>query len=163
MRTTQIILEIVHDRGKQGLNLERVYRLLYNKDLYLTAYGKLYANKGALTKGIDSDDTIQGMNLGRIDKIINQLKAGTYQWTPVRRVNIPKKNGKARPLGILVWSDKLLQEVIRMILEAYYNPQFSDLSHGYRPQRGCHTALQEIGKWHGTKWYIEADLEKCYD
>ncbi|MFC1975862.1 reverse transcriptase domain-containing protein [Chloroflexota bacterium] len=140
-----------------------MYRLLYNKDLYLTAYGKLYANKGALTKGIDANDTIQGMNLERIDKIINQLKSGTYQWTSVRRVNIPKKKDKTRPIGILVWSDKLLQEVIRMVLEAYYNPQFSDLSHGYRPQRGCHTALQEISKWHGTKWYIEADLEKCFD
>ena len=99
----------------------------------------------------------------RIDKIIDKLKTGTYQWIPARRVNIPKKNGKTRPIGVLVWSNKLLQEVIRMILEAYYNPQFSNLSHGYRPQRGCHTALQEIGKWHGTKWFIEADLEKCFD
>lgn len=163
MRTTQTILEMVHDRGKRGLSLERVYRLLYNENLYLAAYGKLYANDGAMTQGIDDNDTIQGMSLGRIDEIINKLKSGTYQWAPVRRVNIPKKKGQTRPIGVSVWSDKLLQEVIRMILEAYYNPQFSNLSHGYRPKRGCHTALQEIGRWHGTKWYIEADLEKCFD
>ncbi|MCK6623922.1 MAG: hypothetical protein L6R45_01960 [Anaerolineae bacterium] len=163
MRTTQTILEMVHHRGQQGLDLERVYRLLYNEELYLAAYGKLYANEGALTPGIDPDDTVQNMNRQRIADIINDLKTGTYQWTPVRRVNIPKKKGKTRPIGILVWRDKLLQEVIRMILEAYYNPQFSELSHGYRPHRGCHTALQEISKWHGTKWFVEADLEKCFD
>jgi group II intron reverse transcriptase/maturase len=163
MRTTQTILEIVHNRGARGLPLERVYRLLYNKELYLTAYGQLYANKGALTKGIDANDTVQGMNMERIDQIIDQLRNGTYRWQPVKRVYIPKKNGKRRLLGILVWRDKLLQEVIRILLEAYYEPQFSSLSHGYRPQKGCHTALQEISKWHGTKWFIEADLEKCFD
>jgi group II intron reverse transcriptase/maturase len=163
MRTTQTILEMVHARGKQGITLERIYRLLYTKDLYLTAYGKLYANEGALTRGVDEQDTMQGMNLERIDQIIEQLKTGTYQWQPVRRVNIPKPNGKTRPLGILVWSDKLLQEAIRMILDAYYDPQFSTHAHGYRSQRGCHTALQEIGSWHGMTWFIEADLEKCFD
>lgn len=163
MRTTQTILEMVHHRGQQGLDLERVYRLLYNEELYLAAYGKLYANEGALTPGIDPHDTVQNMNRQRIADIINDLKTGTYQWTPVRRVNIPKAKGKTRPIGILVWRDRLLQEVIRMILEAYYNPQFSELSHGYRPHRGCHTALQEISKWHGTKWFVEADLEKCFD
>ena len=163
MRTTDTILEIVHNRGKAGLKLERVYRLLYNRNLYLSAYGKLYANKGTLTKGVDNHDTIQNMNLERVDTIIDKLKTGTYQWRPVRRVHIPKKKGKTRPIGILVWQDKLLQEVIRMILAAYYEPQFSSFSHGYRPGRGCHTALQEVGKWHGTKWFIEADLENCFD
>ena len=163
MRTTQSILEMVHARGTKGLTLERVYRLLYTKDLYLTAYGKLYANDGALTVGVDEQDTMQGMNLEQIDQIIEQLKTGTYQWQPVRRVNIPKQNGKTRPIGILVWSDKLLQETIRMVLESYYDPQFSTHSHGYRSQRGCHTALQEIGRWHGMTWFIEADLEKCFD
>ena len=163
MRTTQNILEIIHHRGSKKLPLERVYRLLYNKELYLTAYGKLYANKGALTKGMDANDTVQGMSLKRIETIINKLKLGKYQWQPVRRVYIPKKKGENRPIGILTWSDKLLQEVIRILLEAYYEPQFSPLSHGYRPQKGCHTALQEISKWHATKWFIEADLEKCFD
>jgi retron-type reverse transcriptase len=92
---------MVHARGQQGLPLERIYRLLYTKDLYLTAYGKLYANEGALTRGVAEQDTIQGMNLARIDHIIAQLKTGTYQWQPVRRVNIPKQNGKTRPIGIL--------------------------------------------------------------
>jgi retron-type reverse transcriptase len=124
------------------------------------AYGKLYANKGATTKGVDPEDTVDGMSIERIDRIIEKLKNGTYQWQPVKRTGIPKKNGKMRPIGIAVWSDKLLQEVIRMILEAYYEPRFSKRSHGFRPERGCHTALQEIyATWQGTKWFIEGDIK----
>ena len=138
--------------------------MICNRDLFLAAYGKLYANKGATTPGIDPDDTVDGMSLKRIDKIIKQLQEGTYQWKPVKRVYIPKKNGKLRPLGLPSWNDKLVQEVIRMVLEAYYEPQFSRYSHGYRPERGCHTALDEIRqKWKGVKWFIEIDIKGCFD
>jgi retron-type reverse transcriptase len=122
MQTAQTYLELVRERGKKGLPLERVYRQLFNRDLYLRAYGKIYGNKGAMTHGV-TDETPDGMSLEKIDAIIEALRYERYQWLPARRVYIPKKNGKKRPLGMPVWSDKLLQEVIRLILEAYFEPQ----------------------------------------
>lgn len=115
-----------------------------------------------MTKGANPTDTIDGMSMARIEAIITSLKNNTYQWIPVRRTYINKKSGGKRPLGILSWSDKLLQEVIRMVLEAYYEPRFSNDSHGFSPNRGCHTALQDIRyKWSGTKWFIEGDIRAC--
>ena len=162
MRTAKTILTVIHERGKQDKPLERVYKLLFNRELYLIAYAKLYPNNGAMTKGV-TEETIDGMSIQKIDRIIEQLRQETYYWRPARREYIPKKNGKHRPLGIPVWSDKLLQEVIRMILEAYYEPQFSEHSHGFRPKRGCHTALQEIQTWKGTRWFIEGDISSYFD
>src|SRR5712691_12859749 len=162
MQDTNTILGLIHERGKQGLPLERVHRQLYNPDLYLTAYGKLYRNKGAMTEGV-TEETAEGMSLSKIETIIKALRDETFQWKPARRVHIPKKNGKKRPLGLPDWTDKLVQEVIRLLLNAYYEPQFSDLSHGFRPERGCHTALREIKTWDGTVWFIEGDISKCFD
>ena len=110
-----------------------------------------------MLEGVTSE-TVDAMTLEKIDTIINALRNEKYRWNPVRRVYITKKNGKLRPLGMPTWSDKLLQEVIRSILEAYYEPQFSPSSHGFRPKLGCHTALREvIVKGKGTKWFIEGD------
>lgn len=162
MRTAQTILTVIQERGKRKLPLERVYKMLFNRELYLAAYAKLYSNSGAMTKGV-TNETVDGMSIQKIDNIIAALRDEKYQWKPVRREYIPKKNGKKRPLGLPTWSDKLLQEVIRMILEAYYEPQFSEHSHGFRPNRGCHTALQEIQVWKGTKWFIEGDISKYFD
>jgi group II intron reverse transcriptase/maturase len=162
MRTTNTILGLIHERGTKGLPLERVQRLLYNPDLYLTAYGKLYRNKGAMTEGT-TEETVQGMSQEKIERTIKVLRNGTFQWKPMRRVYIPKKDGKMRPLGLPDWTSKLVQEVIRMILNAYYEPQFSGHSHGFRPERGCHTALREVKKWDGTTWFIEGDISKCFD
>lgn len=159
MRTAQTILTVIQERGKRKLPLERVYKMLFNRELYLAAYAKLYSNSGAMTKGV-TNETVDGMSIQKIDNIIAALRDERYQWKPVRREYIPKKNGKKRPLGLPTWSDKLLQEVIRMILEAYYEPQFSEHSHGFRPNRACHTALQEIQVWKGTKWFIEGDISK---
>lgn len=163
MRTAETILNIIQDRGKRGLHLEDVYRQLFNPDLYLRAYGRIHSNYGAMTKGM-TEETVDGMSLQKIQRIIDALRFERYQWTPVRRVNIPKKDGRTRPLGIPAWSDKLLQEVMRSILEAYYEPQFSNSSHGFRPNRGCHTALTTVRRlWSGTKWFIEGDIKGCFD
>src|SRR6266542_3494993 len=163
MRNAETILGVIRERGRRGLPLERVYRLLFSRDLYLHAYGRLYRNEGALTRG-STPETVDGMSLAKIDAIIEAVRFERYRWTPVRRTYIPKTNGKRRPLGVPTWSDKLLQEVIRMILEAYYEPQFSPRSHGFRPSRGCHTALREVYRtWNGTSWFIEGDISQCFD
>src|SRR6478609_3643525 len=133
MQTAEQLLAIIRDRGQRGLPLEDVYRQLYNPGLYLAAYGKISRNDGAMTKGVTTE-TVDGMSEEKIAGIIALLREEKYRWTPVRRVYIEKQNStKKRPLGIPTWSDKLLQEVIRLILEAYYEPQFSSSSHGFRP------------------------------
>ena len=143
--------------------LENIYRLLYNRNFYLRAYGRLYSNQGAMTGGTTAE-TVDGMSLAKIDRIIEALRYERFRWAPVRRVNIPKPNGKTRALGLPTWTDKLLQEVIRMILEAYYEPQFSDRSHGFRPGRGCHTALGNVvDYWTGVRWFVEGDIKGCFD
>src|SRR6266700_3965879 len=163
MQSAKAYLELIRERGKKGLPLERIYRQLFNQDLFLMAYGKISRNKGAMTHGV-TGETPDGMSLAKIDAIIEALRHERYQWLPARRTYIPKKNGKKRPLGMPVWSDKLVQEVIRLILEAYYEPQFSDHSHGFRPERGCHTALREIyNSWTGTTWFIEGDISAFFD
>jgi len=163
MRNAETILNIIRQRGQRGLPVTDAYRLLYQRALYLRAYGKLYRNHGAMTPG-STRETVDGMSLEKIDTIINTLRDERYRWTPVRRTYVSKKNGKRRPLGLPTWSDKLLQEVIRSILEAYYEPQFRNRSHGFRPNRGCHTALRDVMQ-HGraTKWFIEGDLNACFD
>ena len=163
MRSAEQILGIIRERGKRGLPLEDIYRQLYNPTLYLMAYARLYSNEGAMTRGTTSE-TVDGMALAKIMQLIDDLRHERFRWTPVRRTYIVKKNGKLRPLGLPTWTDKLLQEAIRLILEAYYEPQFSPHSHGFRPDRGCHSALREMEQtWTGTKWYVEGDIAQCFD
>ena len=163
MQEAETVLNVISNRGERGLPLENIYRLLYNRNLYLRAYGRLYSNQGAMTKGTTAE-TVDGMSLAKIDRIIDELRYERFRWTPVRRVNIPKPNGKTRALGLPTWTDKLLQEVIRMILEASYEPQFSDRSHGFRPGRGCHTALSNVADyWTGARWFVEGDIKGCFD
>jgi group II intron reverse transcriptase/maturase len=163
MQKAETILKVLHERGSKGLPLERVYRMLYNPELYLSAYGKIYRNMGAMTHGV-TEETPDAMSLQKVELIIDAIRHDRYQWLPARRTYIPKRNGKLRPLGMPVWSDKLVQEVLRMLLEAYYEPQPSECAHGFRPGRGCHTALREIHrKWNGTTWLIEGDISQCFD
>jgi len=163
MRNANIVLDIHRKRGAERLPLERVYKHLFDHELFLRAYGKIYRNAGAMTKG-STEETVDGMSLKRIHQIIAELKLERYRWTPVRRTEIPKANGRMRPLGIPTWSDKLVQEVLRTLLEPYYEQRFSTHSHGFRPDRGCHSALREIRDgWTGTVWFIEGDIKGCFD
>ena len=163
MQEAETVLNVLRERGERELPLENIYRLLYNRNLYLRAYGRLYSNQGAMTRGTTAD-TVDGMSLAKIDDLIDALRYERFRWTPVRRVNLPKPKGGTRPLGLPTWTDKLLQEVIRMILEAYYEPQFSDRSHGFRPGRGCHTALGNVvDHWTGVRWFVEGDIKGCFD
>jgi retron-type reverse transcriptase len=131
MQTTNTYLGPLREGGKRGLPLRRVYRQLFSKQLYLTAYVKIYRNAGATTQGVNAE-TVDGMSKDVIDAMIEALRSERCQWHPARRVYILKRNGKKRPLGLPVWSDKLLAEVIRLILNAYYDVQFSEHSHGFR-------------------------------
>jgi group II intron reverse transcriptase/maturase len=162
MQTAEVVLSVLRDRGRKGLPCTQLYRQMFNKDLYLLAYGNIYSNQGAMTPGV-GDETADGMSEEKIEQITGLMRQEKYRFSPARRVYIPKKNGKLRPLGMPTWSDKLVGEVVRLLLEAYYDPQFSGGSHGFRKSRGCHTALREIGStWTGTTWFIEGDISDCF-
>jgi group II intron reverse transcriptase/maturase len=162
MQSAATVLGVLRERGRRGLPLNELYRQVFNPQLYLLAYGRIYANKGAMTPGA-TQETADGMSQAKIGRIIDAMRHERYRFAPVRRVHIPKKNGKTRPLGLPTWSDKLVGEVVRLLLEAYYEPVFSERSHGFRPGRGCHTALREIAStWTGTAWFIEGDIADCF-
>ncbi|MFI9276287.1 reverse transcriptase domain-containing protein [Kitasatospora sp. NPDC052896] len=162
MQSAATVLGVLRERGRRGLPCDELYRQLFNPQLYLLAYGRIYANHGAMTPGV-TPETVDGMSQRKIDRIIEAMRHECYRFRPVRRVHIPKKNGKTRPLGLPTWSDKLVGEVVRLLLEAYYEPTFSDRSHGFRPRRGCHTALREVAHtWTGTSWFVEGDIADCF-
>jgi group II intron reverse transcriptase/maturase len=162
MQSAETVLSVLRERGRSGLSCDELYRQLFNPQMYLLAYGRIYSNQGAMTPGANGE-TADGMSQAKIGRIIDALRHERYRFAPVRRVYIPKSNGKTRPLGLPSWSDKLVGEVIRLLLEAYYEPRFSDLSHGFRPRRGCHTALSDIADhWTGTTWFIEGDIADCF-
>lgn len=165
MKPTMEILTKLQENSKKNHDevFTRLYRYLLRPDIYYVAYQHLYSNKGAGTKGV-TDDTADGFSEIYIENIIEALKNERYQPKPVRRTYIKKSNGKMRPLGLPVFTDKLIQEAIRMILEAIYEPIFSDYSHGFRPKRSCHTALAQIKKeFTGARWFIEGDIKGCFD
>lgn len=158
MQDAGTVLAVLRERGRKGLPLTQLYRQMFNKSLYLLAYGNIYSNQGAMTPGA-CGETADGMSEGMISEIIELMRFERYRFAPARRVYIPKKNGKLRPLGIPSWRDKLTGEVVRLILEAIYEPVFSSRSHGFRKGRGCHTALRQVrDAWTGTVWFIEGDI-----
>lgn len=162
MRDPSRILQVLNDRGRRGLGVNRIYKHLLNPELVLAAWAEIYDNSGALTPGVDAADTAEGMSMDRVDEIIALLKSGRYRPRPVRRVHIPKKNGTTRPLGLPGFRDKLVGQMIRMLLEAYYEPQFRPTSYGYRPARGVAHAVEDVCRWTGTIWWIEGDISDCF-
>lgn len=164
MQRSEIVLYNLSKQAmKDGFEFDRLYRHLYNEDFYIKAYTKIYKNKGSATKGID-DETADGFGEEKIQAIIESLKDESYQPKPVRRMHIPKKNDDTRPLSIPTFTDRLVQEICRMLLESIYEPNFSNHSHGFRPKRSCHTALVEIKKtFAGVNWFIKGNIKGFFN
>lgn len=161
---TEVLKSLTEMSKNETYRFQRLYRNLYNPEFYWLAYKNIYANDGSMTAGADGT-TIDGMSNERIDGIIVSLRDRSYQPKPARREYIAKKNSsKKRPLGIQSGNDKLVQEVVKMILESIYEPVFSDKSHGFRPNRSCQTALMQIQKtFTGANWFVEGDIHACFD
>ncbi|QBD83740.1 group II intron reverse transcriptase/maturase [Ktedonosporobacter rubrisoli] len=147
---------------KPEIQFDKLYQKLYNPELWLLAYQQIAPKPGNMTEGMDGK-TIDGAGMQLIMDMIGDLKASRYVPKPVRRVYIPKASGKLRPLGIPCFQDKLLQMVVKLILEAIYEPTFSEASHGFRPQRSCHTALETVKRMIGVRWWIEGDIKGFFD
>lgn len=164
MRNSENVLNILSEHSNvSGYKFERLYRILFNEQMFYAAYQRIYAKQGNMTSGTDGK-TVDQMSIQRIENLIASLRDETYKPHPARRVYIPKKNGKKRPLGIPSFEDKLVQEVVRMILEAIYEGYFEYSSHGFRPIKSCHTALTHIQQsFSGTKWFIEGDIKGFFD
>ena len=164
MRNPEIVLNTLCQHSKvSDYKFERLYRILFNKEMFFIAYQRIYAKPGNMTPGTDGQ-TIDRMSIGRIERLIVTLRNESYKPHPAKRVYIPKKNGKKRPLGIPSVEDKLVQEVVRMILEAIYEGHFESSSHGFRPHKSCHTALTSIQRtFTGAKWFIEGDIKGFFD
>lgn len=164
MEKSERVLKALSDHSQSSdYKYERLYRYLFSEEMFAVAYQRIYAKQGNMTPGTDGK-TIDEMSLERIERLIGSLKDESYQPHPARRVYIPKKNGKKRPLGIPSFEDKLVQEVVRLLLEAIYEGHFEGTSHGFRPHRSCHTALGMIQKsFAGAKWFIEGDIKGFFD
>ena len=162
--TIEILTKLQENSAKNHDEIfTKLFRYTLRPDIYYVAYQNLYANNGAGTKGVN-EDTADGFSEDYVTRIIESLKNGTYTPNPVRRTYIRKANGKMRPLGLPTFTDKLVQDVIRMILQAVYEPVFSDYSHGFRPGRSCHTALSQLKhEFVGAKWFVEGDIKGCFD
>lgn len=159
----KVLTSLTEHSGNLNYRFERLYRILFNEEMYYVAYQRIYAKPGNMTAGSDGK-TIDRMSLVRIEKLIASLQDESYQPKPSKRTYIPKKNGKMRPLGVPAFDDKLVQEVVRMILEAIYEGQFENTSHGFRPNRSCHTALAQVKKtFSGVKWFVEGDIKSYFD
>ena len=162
MQSAETVLGVLRERGRRGLPCNELYRQLFNPQLYLLAYGRIYSNQGAMTPGATGRPWT-ACRWARSDA--SSMRCATSATGSARSGGSTsrRRTGRLRPLGLPSWSDKLVGEVVRLLLEAYYEPPFSDRSHGFRPGRGCHTALREVANtWTGTTWFIEGDISDCF-
>jgi group II intron reverse transcriptase/maturase len=160
------VIRKLNGENREWVNSE-LYRLMYKQDLYILAYERIKSHPGNMTPGTD-DETLDGFSLAMIDELIEEMKTERYRCKPVRTAYIPKANGKMRKLGIPCTRDKIVQEVVRLILEAIYDSPhgsyFSENSHGFRRSKSCHSALKEIqARWSGVTWFLEGDIKSCFD
>ncbi|MCC3688890.1 group II intron reverse transcriptase/maturase [Bacillus cereus] len=164
MRNPEAILNNLSQKAKdKEYKFKRLYRNLYNKGFYLLAYSRLAPKVGNMTEGSDGKN-IDGMSIKRIENLIESMRDESYQPKPSRRKFIAKATGGKRPLGIPSFNDKLIQEVIRLTLEAIYEESFLESSHGFRPNKSCHTALNQVQRtFMGVKWFIEGDIKGFFD
>jgi len=159
----RVLNSLSEQNSKPCYKHDRLYRIMFNEEMYYVAYQNLYANPGNMTRGTDGK-TVDGMSTDRIKQLIDAIRNESYQPAPSRRTYIPKRNGKKRPLGIPTFGDKLVQEVMRMILQSIYEGCFENSSHGFRPKRSCHTALISVQRtFTGAKWFVEGDIKGCFD
>lgn len=156
-------LEALPALARAGKPVNGLFRLLTHRPLWTEGLKRIKRNKGAGTPGVDGTK-VTDLGDAEIEILIQKLMDGTYRPTPVRRVYIPKANGKQRPLGIPTAKDRMVQEVVRSILDLIYEPIFSENSHGFRKGRSCHTALEQISNiWTGVKWIVEVDIKGYFD
>ena len=166
MRNAETTLAIIRERGRIGLQLEGIYRRLYNPDLFLRAYGRIYRNAGAMTKGT-TEETVDGMSQRKVGEIIELLRNQRYRWTTVRRVSLPKANGKLRPLGLATMADRSMPALHLLALDPVAETTADPNSYGFRKERStadaidqCHIVLSNRG---GARWIFEGDIKSCFD
>lgn len=151
-------------KASEGKPIDRnLISLLCNPTLLEIAYNNIKSKQGNMTPGI-TPEILDGISSEWFTETANLLRSGKFQFQPSRRIQIPKASGGTRPLSIGSPKDKVVQEAMRMILEAIYEPNFSDNSHGFRPLRSCHTALKTLyTNFRYSQWIIEGDISKCFD
>jgi group II intron reverse transcriptase/maturase len=139
-----------------------LYKLICNENILFGAFHEINSNPGNLTPGSDGQ-TQDGFSPNKIRKLTQELINETFQFKPSEIIWIPKANGKLRPLGIPTPLDKIVTKAMALLLELIYEPDFSRFSHGFRPNRGCHTAIKQLSGWSGTQWAIEGDIKGFFD
>lgn len=165
MKNPEMVLKNLfqHSQENKDYVFERLYRNLYNKEFYIKAYTQLYTSHGSATPETDGK-TLDGFDDETIKELMEQLKSEQYQAKPAKKIYIPKKNGRLRPIAIQSKNDKIIQKIIEMILTAIYEPIFNTNSYGFRQNLGCHDALMHIKRrFVGSKWFIKGDIVSFFD
>jgi group II intron reverse transcriptase/maturase len=159
--------EMEHLHKLAVTNQEKRFRALWDnmisEEWLAQAWEEIRRNQGSQTPGIDRD-TAKDLDLDRIRHLSKKLHEGTYRPQSVRRVYIPKSNGKLRPLGIPTIEDRLVQQALRMVLEPIFEADFLPCSQGFRQGHSPHTALRDVARMYPrVSWVIEGDIVGCCD